>query len=251
MEVNMSNNKRLFILFAALIIIVAIVIILKRPGKSLAEDNPDYVAIENTLQSYFEIDAKARYTLDDSRLSDVLANDPRGSYSGAEGENGYLVKAVRWYTGNPDIQEDNIGMLNFWHAYYAYNREVKQIYDNAQAMGKLPMPTSSPTEDPFDIDVLLSTENAHSPIFSGETSPESLPEIQELMKETGFQSASMPLPQPDVIVPEKFIIQSITVDNDVAHVIGDYPYAKVGLTFVKLSGQWYLVGSKIIQWHGG
>jgi hypothetical protein len=247
----MCNIKRLYLLLAALLVLITIIIIMNRPGKSLASDNPDYIAIENTLRSYLEIDAKARYSLDDSRLSEVLANDPRGSYSGAEGENAYLVKAVRWYTGNPNIKDDNIGMLDFWHAYYAYNREVKQIYDNVQAMGRLPTPTSSPTEDPFDIDVLLASESTPSSILPDKTSPESLPEIQELMKETGFQSASLPQPQPDVIMPEQFIIQSITIDNDLANVIGDYSYAEVDLTFVKLSGQWYLVGSKIIQWHGG
>jgi hypothetical protein len=167
----MSNYKRLVFIFSTILIIVPIAILLNQPGKSLAEDNPDYIAIKNTLQLYLEIDAKARYTLDDSRLSEVLNNDPRGSYSGGLGENRYLVKAVRWYTGNPDIQEDYIGMLDFWHAFYEFNRQATLIYEKAQAMGSLPTPTPVPTEDPADLDALRATENAPAFPSPHQTSP--------------------------------------------------------------------------------
>jgi len=251
MEVAMSNIKRLFLLLAALLVIGAMIIIINRPGKSLASDDSDYIAIENTLRLYLEIDAEARYTLDDSRLSEVLANDPRGSYMAEDGADKYFLMAVQWYTGNSNIKEGEIGMLDFWHAYYAYNRTVKQIYDNLVAMDMLPTPTPKPTEDPNDVYVLRTTESTPSSIYAGKTSPESIPEIQELMRETGFQYASLPPPRPETIVPVSFVIQSITVDNDLAHVVGDYTYAKVDLTFAKIDGQWYLIGQSIIQWHGG
>ena len=56
----MQNIKRLCLLFVALMVVVVTIIIINQPGKSLAVDNPDYIAIENALQSYLEIDAKLR-----------------------------------------------------------------------------------------------------------------------------------------------------------------------------------------------
>lgn len=245
----MSNIKKLYFLLAAFILIGGVIIMFNRPGKTLASDDSDYIAIEKTLHLYLEIDAEIQYSLDDSRLREVLANDPRGSYTGTEGANKHLVKLVQWYTGNPNIKEDEIRMLDFWNARYAYNRAVKQIYDNAVAMGALPTPTPAPTEDPFDIDAMGVAENAHS--RTPQTSPESLPEIQALMEETGIQYATLPPPRPEKIVPEQFSITSITIDEDLAHMVGDYQWATVDLTFAKINGCWYLIGSKIIQWHGG
>ena len=242
----MSNMKRLFLTLAAVVIFVAIISLINRPGKNLASSDLDYDAIENTLRSYLEIDAEARYTLDDTRLSEVLANDPRGSYNGVEGANKYLVQAVRWYTGNPDISEDNIGMLDFWHAYYAYRRALKQIYDTTIGRELLPTPSPIPYEDDFPLELRVTP----NPTQVALPEFDSLPEVKELMEATGFQAASLPPPEPVVILPQQFTIESISVDNVVAHIIGDYPYAKVDLTFVNLSGQWYLVGEKIIQWHG-
>ena len=198
---------------------------------------------------YLEIDAEVQYTLDDSRLSEVLANGPRGSYMSTEGATKHFVKLVQWYTGNPNIKEDEIRMLDFWNARYAYIRAVKQIYDNAVAKGMLPTPTPAPMEDPFDIDAMRVAENA--PSMAPQTSPESLPEIQALMKETGAQYATLPPPRPEKIVPEQFVITSITIDEDLAHMVGDYQWATVDLTFAKIDGRWYLIGSIIIQWHGG
>jgi hypothetical protein len=219
--------KKPIILWIWLVLVAVTLFFVLKSGISLTPDNPEYIAIENTLRKYLEINAEARYTLDDSRLSEVLANDSRGSYSTHDG-NSALAKAVRWYTGNPLVMENHIGMLDFWHAYYAYNRQVKQLYNAAVAK-----------------------EGQSSSQVAAPISPESLPEVRQLMEETGFQGASLPPARPQVIVPENFVIESVKVFLGEAYVVGDYPYARVGLTFVKRSGQWYLVGSKILQWHGG
>ena len=61
----------------------------------------------------------------------------------------------------------------------------------------------------------------------------------------------LPPPRPEEIVPESFVIYSITKYNDVAHVIGDFPYAKVDLIFARIQGNWYLIGKRTLQDHGG
>lgn len=241
----MSNIKKLSFLLATFLVIVAIIIIINRPKKSLASSDLDYVAIENTLRLYLKFKAEARYTLDDGRMPEVLANDPRGSPADESD-----AKLVRFITNNPDLSADDIGLLDVEQALWAYRRLIKQKYDDASARGLLVPPTPE-VIDPFDVSYgPLEMRSTPDPIIVGQSELEALPEIMDLEKASG-RGATLPRPQPDVIMPEQFVIQSITVDNDLAHVIGDYSYAEVDLTFVKLSGQWYLVGSKIIQWHGG
>ena len=212
----MSKIMRHFLLLAALLIIGAVIITINNLGKRLTPGDPDYVAIENTLRLYLEIDAEARYTLDDSRLSEVLANDFRGGIVGDEELGGHYLKAVQWYKDNPFITRFGFGLLDFWHAFYAYNRAVDQIYDASISRGLMPTPLSG------------------------------LPEVRELMEATGFQTVSIQRPLPETIVPQAFEIQSITLYNDLAHVVVDM-YAKVDLTFAKIHGRWYIIGSRTIQ----
>jgi hypothetical protein len=51
--------------------------------------------------------------------------------------------------------------------------------------------------------------------------------------------------------PIHFTILSVTIEGDLAHAQVDYDYGLVENTFVKKDGNWYLVGEKIIKWHGG
>jgi hypothetical protein len=219
--------KKQPIFFIWLLLVVVTIGYIVFSARSLESNDPRYIAIENTLQEYLNIDAEARYTLDDSRLSEVLANDLLGSYDPGAGRS-HLAQAVRWNTGNPNVSDNHIGMLDFWQAYYAYQRQVKQIYDDAVAQGKI---------DPYSND--------------GTVSLESLPEIRQLMEQTGFQTAQLPPAQPANSVPISFAIRTIKVFWDEAYVVGDYPYARVGMTFVKHAGQWYLVGMSTLQQYGG
>jgi hypothetical protein len=239
----MNKTMRRFLLLAALSIIGASIITINNLGKRLTPGDPDYVAIENTLRLYLEIDAEARYTLDDSRLSEVLANDFRGGIVGDEEENRFYLKAVQWYKENPYITRFGFGLLDFWHAFYAYNRAVDQIYDASIARGLMPIPPPDTYEDdsvPLEFRVTPDPFQVDLSWLYG------LPEVRELMEATGFQSVSIQRPLPETIVPQAFEIQSITVYNDFAHMVVDM-YAKVDLTFAKIHGRWYIIGSRTIQ----
>lgn len=211
-----------------------------KPTAVLPND-PDSVAIQNNLSRYLELKAEIHYTLDDSRLSEVMANDSRGGLTGGEIENRFYLKAVQWHRGDPNIKSDEFGLLDFWQARYAFAREVKRIYDNsAITRGLVPTPTSNP-----DVSIPRRTPD---PYYFAIGQLRDLPEIKALEKASGL-GVTLPRPLPDKVVPDKFIFQSISIDKDIAHVIGDFSYAKDELIFAKIQGRWYLINIIELQSH--
>jgi hypothetical protein len=191
--------------------------------RPLATDDPIYLAIADTLRRYQALEAEAVYTLDDSRLSEVLANDRRGGLAGGADLNAYYLRAVRWHTGQPDLRGDEFGLLDFRRAYYAYLREVRRIYSEALATGEI----------------------------SAETAPFQLPAVEALMRATGMQVASLPPPKPEVIEPaDDYLIYSIAVKSDLAYMRVEFPCAQSELIFAELEGHWYYIGGRRLKYLG-
>jgi hypothetical protein len=256
----MRNIKKVFVLSVVLLSIgAAIIAVSYHPERALAlaPGDSDYIAIENTLRTYLEIKAEAEYTLDDSRLPEVIANDRRGGLVGGEDINKYYLQSVQWYKGNADLKGDQIGYLDVWQAVFAFRRECKRMYDEAMAQGRITVLTR---EEIFALE--YNPENAPPGLSKEEILAQidptayatnewiSSPEAEALLAQTGFNYISLPPPQSEQIVPDFYRIDSITVEKDVAHVIGDFSYAKVELTFVKIDDRWYLVGERELQAHG-
>lgn len=235
---------------AVVLIIVAIIIIINRPGKNLASSDPDYVAIENTLRSYLGIEAEANFTLDDSRLVEVLANDPRGGLFGDDRMNERLLKSVQWFKKNPDLIVDQIGLLDVRQAFYAFRRQAKQMYDDAIAQGKLTAP---------DMDQIIASVDPHEYVGTPEVDLtanatwllETLPEYKAMLQAAGYDGVSLPGPRPEKIIPPSFTIESISIDNDLAHAYGIYMGEKADFIFIEQDGNWFLIGEYMNWWRGG
>jgi hypothetical protein len=257
MEADMSHTKKLPYLLAAGLVVGAIFISACSQKPTPTSAVPDDIAIEKTLRTYLEIEAEALYTLDDSRLVDVLANDPRGGLVGGEELNKRYLQAVQWYKGNPNLKGDEIGCLEARQAFYAFRRQAKQIYDDAVAQGRLTAPDQEDLEKrlaSYKKEISISEDQPTPEIYLADIATgqlETLPEYKALLAATGYDGFQLPHPLPDQIVPQAFVIESITVDRDLAHVVGDFSHAKVELTFAKIDGRWYLIGQRTIQNHAG
>ncbi|RPI23855.1 MAG: hypothetical protein EHM70_22000 [Chloroflexota bacterium] len=166
---------------------------------ALTPNDTDWMAIETTLRTYAEIKEEALYSLDDSRLVQVLANDPRGGLVDP-----MFLKPVQWMTGNTDLKLKEVGFLHVEQARYAFDREVKELY----------------------------------------------PEIRELQEETGWLGR-LPAPRPEKVTPMSFKILSILVKGDLAYAKVDWGYGLCDDILVNKDGGWYLIGHKVIEWHGG
>ena len=60
----------------------------------------------------------------------------------------------------------------------------------------------------------------------------------------------LPYPRPEKIIPAEFVIDSISVDKDLAHAYGIYMGAKADFIFVKIDGVWFLIGENISKGPG-
>ncbi len=217
---------------------------LSQPARALSQDDPDFTAIQTTLRTYAEIDNEARYTLDDSRLSEVLANDPRGGLVNPE-----LVKSVQYMSGNPDLKIEDIGFLDVNQVGWAFERKVKQVYDDAIASGKVVVPTPppyDPSENPVSIDIRGTDADPRAQIPL--PNPLIVPEIRAMMVASGL-GAELPLPETVKRTPTDFKIISISVEGDLAHAKVNWEYGICDDVLVKKDGSWYLIGHHIIEWH--
>jgi hypothetical protein len=246
----MRNTSKFFFILVLGLVIGILIIFTRTHVKVLALNDPDYVAIENTLNSYLEIEAEAKYSLDDSYLVEVLANDPRGGLFGDDHINERLLKSVQWFRDNPDLKVDQIGLLDVRQAYYAFRRQAKQMYDDAIAQGKLTAP---------DMDQLIASLDRHEYIGTPEIDLtntatlllETLPEYKAMLQAAGYDGVSLPYPRPEKLIPASFIIESISVDNDLAHVYGIYNGQEADFIFMKTDGNWFLIGEHIAFGQGG
>ncbi len=247
----MNTIKNFALTCFLLLVIVAVMVPLLgglRPVQALSSGDADYVAIEKTLRTYAEIEAEAIFTLDDSRLSEVLANDPRGGPA-----NDIETQAVRYMQGKPDLKAEAIGLLDIRQALYAYDRKVKQLYDAGIASGSIITPTPEVRDPSINpIPEQLKGNPEYDPSLQTPTvNLYTVPEIKALSEATGYQAVGLPPARPAKIEVEQFTIQAVTVEQDLAHVIADYPYALLELTLVKKEGRWYLVGRRELRPHRG
>jgi hypothetical protein len=251
MEINMRNIKKLFFILAAVLVIGALIIVMRPHEKVLASNEADYIAIENTLNQYLEIEAEANFSLDDSRLVEVLANDSRGGLFGDERMNERFLKSVQWLKNNPDLQVDQIGLLDVRQAFYAFRRQAKQMYDDAIADGRLTAPNRDQiiaSVDPHEYDVNTLEVDL---TYSASMLLHSLPEYKAMLQAAGYDSISLPYPRPEKIIPPTFTIESIRIDNDLAHVYGTYIGSEADFIFMKRDGNWFLIGEHVKWGQGG
>ncbi len=117
-----------------------------------------------------------------------------------------------------------IGFLDKEQAFFTFARKAKQLYEAALASGEI-QPLSQPNQ-------------------------EEVPEIVTMEKEAQF-SAFLPAPRTAEVQTETYKVLSV-------HVVGDFGIARVewdyGVEediFVKKGGSWYLVGTTLIESHGG
>ncbi len=245
--------KKLIACLGIGLLVAGLAVATRRPTETLAANDPDYRAIEEALRLKEAIDTEIQYTLDDSRLSEVYANDARG---GAASDDD--AQLVRYMLGKPELAAGQIGKLDTLRALYAYQRKVKELYEAAIASGVAASgAAAAPTpeaQDPFinPLPEQLQGNPAYA-LRAGPASvpPDSIPAIQALMQAAGRQAATLPPPRPETMQPVPFTVKSITVDNDLAHVVVEYLPATAEDLFVKIDGRWYMIGGKIVQWHGG
>jgi hypothetical protein len=244
----MSRFKTTLGLLAFLVISGIAIIKIFKPVIPLTPFNPDFIAIQTTLQTFADLDNLASYTFDDSRLSQVLANDPRGGLVDPE-----LLKSVQYMSGNPDLKIEDIGFLDVNQAHWAFERKVKQVYDDAIAKGNVKDPTPTP---------LASSAIPNSNYRSNRDADQSgnylfhtpdgrvIPEIQAMEKASGLQ-AMLPVPLPEKRTPTGFKIIFVSVEGDLAYAKVDWNYGLCDDILVKKNGGWYLIGHHIIKYHGG
>jgi hypothetical protein len=240
----MNRFKTILWLTAALVIVVILTIKIL-PMRVLPANDPDFVAIQTTLRTYADIQAQAHYTLDDSRLSEVLANDLRGGLV-----DGKYLKAVRYMSGKLYLTTLQIGFLDVNQARWAFDRKVKQLYDEAVANGKVIVQTPGPYDpsaNPVSIDIQGTDRDARTHF---QPDPSIFPEIRELEQATRL-GATLPVPTSEKIIPMGFRMLSISVVGNLAYARVDWDYGLCKDTLVKKDGSWYLIGHKIIRWHSG
>jgi len=211
-----------------------------RPALALSPDDPDFAAIQKTLRTYADIKLEAYFTFDDSRLIEVLANDPRG---GLVDE--HLLKAVQWMKDDPNLKLEDIGYLDANRSIYYFERTVNQIYEDAVSQGKIATPTPiSLTPVPTPIEIRKSGPNPDD--------PRSLPEIQELIEATGGSIGVRTARSiPEGKSPIGFTLLSVSVNGDLAKAKVDWDWGLADVVLVKKEGHWYIIGESITQWHGG
>jgi len=244
---NTKQIRSLSILIA--LIIIGGIFLIKTPWRVVASNHPDYIAIENTLRLYLEINDDAQYTYDDSRFKEVLVNDPRGGIIGEDlpGHTQIYLKAVRYHNGNPDLKVSDVGFLDYKQALYAYSRQVVLLYQELLTSGKVAQPTPQTRED---LSTTLPSDFWGDPNWDPSVQTpsiilESIPEIKELMNNYGFQVAKLPPTRPETKQPVEYIIQSLEINDDVAKLIVDIKSDTYLYTFVNINGQWYIAGEKI------
>jgi hypothetical protein len=240
----MNRLKTMFGL-AAVLVIAAFLVIKILPVRVLPANDLDFIGIQTTLRTYADIQAQAYYTLDDSRLSEVLANDLRGGLV-----DGKYLKAVRTMSGRPYLTTLQVGFLDVNQARWAFDRKVKQLYDEAVASGKVIVQTPGsfdPSANPVSIDIKGTDRD---PRTHFRPDPRIVPEIRELEQATGL-GASLPLPSSEKSVPMGFRILSVSVMGNLAYARVDWDYGLCEDVLIKKAGNWYLIGHKIIRWHAG
>ncbi|HMN59836.1 MAG TPA: hypothetical protein PJ988_05700 [Anaerolinea sp.] len=210
------------------------------PAQALSPNDPDYIAIQKTLRTYADIKLDAYFSFDDSRLIEVLANDPRG---GLVDE--HLLKAVQWMKNDPDLKLEDIGFLDANRSIYYFERTFNQIYEDAVSQGKIATPTPVPlTPVPTPIEIRKSGPSPDD--------PRSLPEIQELIEATGgFIGVRTARSIPEGKSPIGFTLLSVSVNGDLAKAKVDWEWGLADVVLVKKEGHWYIIGENITQWHGG
>jgi hypothetical protein len=228
-------NRFKTVLGLSVVMIISGILIIKivQPAHALSQDDPDFIAIQTTLRAYADINDEAEYTLDDNRLSEVLANDPRGGLVDPE-----LVKSVQYMSGNPDLKREDIGFLDVNQARWAFERKVKQVYDEAIASGKVVAPTPppyDPAENPVSIDIVGTDADPRTHI--PKPNPEIVPEVREIEQATGL-GATLPVSPSEKIIPTEFQLLSVSVEGDLAHAKVDWYYGLCEDILVKKDGSW-------------
>ncbi|MDD5371717.1 MAG: hypothetical protein PHQ40_21760 [Anaerolineaceae bacterium] len=212
----------------------------------VSTDDPDYIAIQSTLQAFAQAKTEIHYSFDDSPLLQVLANDRRGGPVNS----GYL-KLVQFIQGKPELKVEDIGLLEAYQARLAFERRVEQLYNAALARGEVKPPVR-PTYDPSDNPI---SEDIRGTVNDPSTRPlkpdlREVTAIRRMEKDAGF-IAVLPLSRTVKADPSSFKLLSISIDGDLAHAQVDWDYGLEDDILVKKDGKWYLVGVHILKWHGG
>ncbi len=212
----------------------------------ISTNDPDYAAIEATLQKYAFLRVEVQYTLDDAQLSQILANDLRGGLVDA-----HFLKLVQYIKGNPNLKLWQVGFLDVIQARTAFDRKAKQLYEAALARGEIQPPaklTYDSSENPVSIDIKGTDKDPRK--YISQPNLREVPEIVAMEKEAQF-SAFLPVPRTTELQPVKLEIISV-------HTVGDFGIARVkweyGMEediFVKKGGNWYLAGTTLTESHGG
>lgn len=233
----------LFALFSAVFVLLVVNI---QPAQSLSPDNSNYVAIEDTIKRFESFRAEAQYSGDGSQMGTVLANDSRG---GILNEN--EQKLVRYIKKDPALGPGQIGLLDYYQSLYIYYQLVKNIYDDAINTGKVTVPTPfpyDPSVNPVPLEYQGTEFDRRMQVPKVELL--SIPELAELAQVTGILPY-IPPKRPKELYVIGFKILSVTIEGDLARAQVDYTYGLVEDMLVNKDGKWYLVGQKVIKWHGG
>lgn len=257
----MKRTKEILGLLALLLVIGVLLMAIFHPAKSLSLDDPDAIAIEKTMRTFEEIKARSNFTADGIGLDQVLANDPRG---GKSFEMDYQL--VRYMKRDPNLKEDQMGLLDYFQSLYACRRLAGTLFNEAVQSGRFIIPTpvlNAPANNSvpadFNVPTRIATPTPYDQTFSTDpyadtwsspdkvSGPHSLPEIRALEKKGGTRCSALPRALPAKLRVLTFTIQSITVESDLAHVVAKYQDGLYKEILVKKGGNWYLIGEKLLK----
>jgi len=258
--------RKFIVVFGMVLVAVAIgAIVWLYPAQgSEINTSTDAQAVEATILRSLRIDAEANYTFDPSQLSTVYINDPRGG-----GITPKALAVIQKVRQDSSIQADQVGILDYHQALIERRKRAYDLYiadlRSKQADGTLseeekmildgetngwptpvpiqPLPTSIPTP-PSSWEVAPYPEANPLPLCSPpDPTPNPTPDPPGMMVPHRG-------PNPAMLPPDTFQmdIYSVEIEGEVAKAVGHQRAVTSEMVLVKVDGQWYIAGGRLIEY---
>jgi hypothetical protein len=229
-------------------------------GNTFVETNDEIQAVKDTILRARRIQLEAEYTFDTSKYETVFINDPRG------GEVTPLaLELIQKTRHDPTLRIDQVGSLD---AMTADIGNLKILYDNYMDGLRAKEATGTLNED--EILILQGETNGWASLESEkESTTAMLPTCESLPSNAAYPApeprpcAPTPNPTPLTLAlgvpyrgtdPAKLpadefdiAINSVQIDGDIAKVVVQKRSVTSEYTLVKVGGQWYIAGAKLLK----
>jgi hypothetical protein len=226
-----------------LLLVLVLVFVLVSRFAQVESSSPAYIAIEETLNRYLEIDAEARYILDDGSYQEVVVNDLRGGWAGSHASQHWRYLEALYAQEQGAGLRSAPGLLNYKRAYCAFHRLARDILQEVIASGAYVVRTPTPaTPTPTLLETMLIPQQNPELVYE----PSWYPALQEVATRLGMGVNHWSLVRVK-IEPEPFEIKRVIRMFGTAKVRVDFPCVEYEYTFIKRNERWYVVGEKEIR----